>query len=142
MILYDYVHDIIFIMHFLCIIVNNAFFSFTHTEDLTLNSNVTCDLLSIGSSCINIIRLMLLSTAMVTQSSVQELTLGALGFEYSVAMLSSRTVMLNNSSSASTMTPFQQVPQLSQVLSLTMTLGLINLEDPSHSRTYWPRTTN
>ena len=130
-------------MHILCIIVDNNFlFHQTHTGDLTLNSNVTCDSQE-TVTCIFITQddiTLDCKTVMVTQSSVQELTLG-LGFEYSVAILSSRTVMLNNSSSASTMTPFQQVPQLSQLLSLTMTLGLINLEDPSRSRTYWPRTT-
>ena len=40
-------------MHILCIIVDNNFlFHQTHTGDLTLNSNVTCDLLPNGLTCI------------------------------------------------------------------------------------------
>ena len=43
-------------MHILCIILNNAFLSFTHIGNLTLNSNVTCDSIVGRNSCINIIQ--------------------------------------------------------------------------------------
>ena len=130
-------------MHILCIILNNAFLSFTHIGNLTLNSNVTCDSIVGRNSCINIIQdgITLDCNGYSIIGPGHENSVGFFVFGNNVIIKNCNVENFRDGIQTQSARGLSSALQLSQLLSQKTILGLIRLKDPSRSRTYWLRIT-
>ena len=130
-------------MHILCIILNNAFLSFTHIGNLTLNSNVTCDSIVGRNSCINIIQdgITLDCNGYSIIGPGHENSVGFFVFGNNVIIKNCNVENFRDGIQTQSARGLSSALHLSQVLSQKTILGLIRLKDPSRSRTYWLRIT-